>query len=195
METIIISPNGDPVTLVLSARTTLAALGLQNVDNTSDANKEVSTAQAAAIAVVQGQILVKQASVEISSAQILNWHTTEVDILPAPGVGKISRPVSIDLLCRFGTTPYTFSGGTQTVIPCYGSNISVSAGSSAGTFLTLVTSVNKIVGLGPPGLETFNTNLSLLENQKISIKHNSGGSYVGGDGTIKALITYFIINL
>lgn len=134
-------------------------------------------------------------SVEISSAQILDWHNTEVDILPAPGAGKIVRAVSIDLLCRFGTTPYTFSGGTQQITPCYGSNTSVNAGTAAGTFLTLVTSVDKIVGLGPPGLETFNHNLSLLENQKISIKHLSGGSYVGGDGTIKVLTTYFIINL
>lgn len=195
MGTIIISPNGDPLTLVLSARSTLVSLGLDQVDNTSDEDKPVSTAQAEAIAAVEGQIILKQASVEITSAQILDWHNTEVDLLPAPGAGKISRPISIDLLCRFGTTPYTFSGGTQQITPCYGSNTSVNAGTAAGTFLTLVTSVDKVVGLGPPGLETFNHNLSLLENQKISIKHLSGGSYVGGDGTIKVLITYFIINL
>lgn len=160
-DTIVISPDGDEITLVVSA----------------------------------GSSLLKSASVEISSAQILDWHNTEVDILPAPGGGKISRPIAIDLLCRFGTTPYTFSGGTQSLTPCYGGVTTVVAGITAGTFLTLVTSVNKIVGLGPSGLDTFNTNLSLLENQKISIKHSAGGSYVGGDGTIKALITYFNINL
>lgn len=160
-DTIIISPDGDEITLIVPS----------------------------------GSSLLKSSSTEISSAQILDWHNTEVDILPAPGAGKIVRAVSIDLLCRFGTTPYTFSGGTQQITPCYGSNTSVNAGTAAGTFLTLVTSVDKIVGLGPPGLETFNHNLSLLENQKISIKHLSGGSYVGGDGTIKVLTTYFIINL
>lgn len=160
-DTIIISPDGDEITLIVPS----------------------------------GSSLLKTSSTEISSSQILDWHNTEVDILAAPGVDKIVRPISIELLCRFGTTPYTFGTGL-TLIPCYGGDTSVSAGISAGAFLTTVTSVDKIVGIGPSFLNTFNTNLSLLENQKISIKRVSGsGAYVGGDGTIKVLTTYFIINL
>lgn len=56
---------GDPVFVLVRSNALLPTatdIGLGNVDNTSDANKPVSTAQSAAIAVVQADIDAHQAA-------------------------------------------------------------------------------------------------------------------------------------
>lgn len=49
----------------------------------------------------------------ITAAAIQAWHTTPIEIAPAPGVGRIIQPLSFLAQYKFGTVGFTKSDGTS----------------------------------------------------------------------------------
>jgi hypothetical protein len=80
-----------------------ATMLLNNVDNTSDANKPVSTAQAVAIAAAGNVFNVK---VSLTSAEILALFTTPKVLVAAPGAGKVIMPLRILINMVYNSATY-----------------------------------------------------------------------------------------
>ncbi len=78
---------------------------LDNVDNTSDVDKPVSTAQAAAIAVAVAAAITT-VKVSLSSAQILAGFTTPVSLVAAKGAGTFINVLSIAKRLTYGSITY-----------------------------------------------------------------------------------------
>lgn len=54
-------------------------------------------------------ILIKRKKVTISSAQIKNSYTSPVELIEAPGSGKIISPIDITVKYTYSTTPYNWT--------------------------------------------------------------------------------------
>ena len=96
-------------TAVQSAGLTKAAVGLGSVDNTSDANKPVSTAQAAAIAAVAASVTAQQMTVNMlrdlgAEPQTLMSGVTlqPINSLNEYGFDPTAPPPPVELMVRDG---------------------------------------------------------------------------------------------
>lgn len=131
---------------------------------------------------------VKTVKVSLSSAQILTLGTA-INLIAAPGAGKMIDVLKVFLRLNFVTTAYdtntavTLYLGTPTLYQLTGS----STGFLANTSTTMVQPAMQRY------LSAFSSIQSNFENQPVTIV--SGGNPANGDSTVDVWITYQIINI
>lgn len=185
-ESIIVSPNGDTITLIISAGVSLASLGLENIDNTSDEDKPVSTAQAAAIEAVS---IIKSVELELTSSQILNLHTTPVQYLAPIAANKYAAPFTHEYIYTFGGIVYTRDSSAQIITKYDG--ITDAGLEGAGAMLTQTFDcVSRTIGGN--GLSSINKNLLLNKGLFFSV---TTGFFSLGNGTLKIKVLYHVITV
>lgn len=134
----------------------------------------------------------KVATVELTSSQILNLHTTPVEIVPAQGPGNVIVPVSVLAEMEFGTTAYA-AGDTinlQYSGQSYGSAPNVAI---ANPNLTRVTGSS--FSLATP---TFTSNSGIFLNsvgKNVGLSALADNAFTSGDGKLVVTVWYVVGNL
>lgn len=123
--------------------------------------------------------------VDVSSAQIKALNASPVELVPAPGANKIIVPVSAVGFLSFGTTQYTVGGGEAVI-------------SYPGVFGSMMSFGNLIVASGnlisARSVSAFADFDGSIINQPLVLT-NQSADYADGDGTLKVLVTYNIVDL
>lgn len=124
--------------------------------------------------------------VQVESSDILNSNTTPIEIIPAPGVGKLIRVVDVVMYYNFVTTAYdtntdlifVYSGFVASAVREQPTTI-LTQGSN-GIFTTSGASILAIVGG--------------LENKGVLLMTNNGNPQ-NGDGTLTIHVYYYIMDV
>jgi len=165
-------------------KTTLALakadVGLGNVDNTSDANKPVSTAQAEAIAAVSSVIL--SVKVSLTSAEILQLFTTPKVIIAAPGAGKLIQPIYVTYRMNYLTAAYA----TNVIMNLQYDIVQYVIGTNTAVSASTDTIVRK-------NTDDISHNFAAV-NKGIALQMQTGNPTAGG-GSLDVYILYTIIAL
>lgn len=131
--------------------------------------------------------LIKVATVSLSSAQILSLKTP-VELIPAPGAGKIIIVDEVILSYTNGGTSYT---GGNTLDFKYDGNVT-SCGLS-GISGSAITGASIIIR---QYVYSTSTDITSAVNKNLAISVYSGGSnFATGNGTAKVTVVYRIITL
>lgn len=159
-----------------------------------DANGDVSLSSVALVnATVNGLPLnpsYQEVTVTLTAAQIKNMSVTlgaPVLLVPAPGVGKFIRLISVDIHSIFGTTAFLL-----------GSTLNLSYGGAAGASLvgncsnTVLTQNQNALGLTGLTLGSVVTNYATLADNKGLFIQASGAQFTVGDGTAKVVVRYSV---
>lgn len=123
---------------------------------------------------------VQTVKVSLSSAQILNSFTTPVELIAAPGAGKVINPLSVLVSATYNTTQYATNTSGRIIL-----NDKVIADldltfAASGQYVTSVVIESDIV--------------YDIINQPITFDTQTGNP-TAGDGTIDIHITYTVITL
>ena len=128
------------------------------------------------------------AKVTVSSSEILNLGSTDKQLLPSPGAGKINLPVRIIAKMRPGATAYS---ATPIYIVYY--NADTFQGASIVNISALfVSSTTEIIYFYPSN--PANNYQSFVEGAVLQLTASSG-SPTGGDGEIDVHIYYVTVTL
>lgn len=124
--------------------------------------------------------------ISLTASQFKNINTTPIDLIDAPGAGKIIGNVSGLFKLNFGTIPFNFSNGLlllknegAMVGKCYIAHENANA-TVSGVFDLLPPQI------GGPGI-------SAIPNTKLQLTQNSNAST--GDSTVDIYLTYEIVTL
>jgi hypothetical protein len=129
---------------------------------------------------------IQRAKVSLTPSEIQNLGTTPVELIPAPGVGKVINVMSVTSRVIFGTVAYNGTGG--------GLQISTVGG------VSFQATVNRFVVNSPSDAIIKNTisendsNGQLVENAAVEANW-SGVAPTVGDSNIDVFLTYEIITL
>ena len=133
-----------------------------------------------------GSSIVQQTKVTLSAAQILALFTTPVELIPAPGVGKVLNILDISARVNFNTVAFDASESMIT---------NFFSGAPAETFVLVNTAINNVATtlysgnkLSPGG------NGVVYENNSYSAAFTTTNPTVG-DGSIDVYVTYETITL
>lgn len=123
---------------------------------------------------------------------ILNLKAVPVQILPAPGVGKVIAVEHIFLQYKFVTTPYSNVGNNDVTFYWDAASISSPyAEFNSNGFLDQTVSHLTNVAISVVGTHQPNA-----ENQPLMLSHSGGVSeFSGGDGLLLVSTTYRFITL
>ena len=149
----------------------------------------VDTAIGVAIPSLTDKVLV--ATVTLSSANILALHTTPIQLLAAPGAGKINVIDQILFFFDYGGVQY--ANGSDIEVEYVGDTVDL-VPQLSNTDINIA--VDKIM-LRSNGTNTGASNVDLTAgvNTAIEISTNGGAAYITGNGTLKLFIKYRIITL
>lgn len=135
---------------------------------------------------------VRRAVLALSSAQILALHSTPLEIVPAPGVGKIILPISAVIQYFAGATPYTVNAGDTFMLLPEGA-ASIGFGYQADATGLIDQAINQIGNFGPTEISS---SLSSASGKGLSVAESDGGTpFSGGDGTVKITVLYVVVDL
>lgn len=134
----------------------------------------------------------KVSYVTLQPSDILNLKATPVQILPAPGVGKVIALDHIFLQYKFVTTPYSNTGNNDVVFYWNAAGASVPyAEFNSNGFLDQTVSHLTNVAISVVGAHQPNA-----ENQPVMLSHAGGVSeFASGDGLVVVSTIYRTINL
>lgn len=130
--------------------------------------------------------LLKSIEAELTSSEILNLHTTPIQLLGPPGADKYILPIVIDFNYFFGDTPYTRLSSAQIISSWDGVT---AATSGVGDMLTQTFNCGQNGGGGMP---LTNHNLILNKGLFLSI---TAGSFTLGNGTLKTKVLYHVVTV
>lgn len=132
------------------------------------------------------------ASVRLSTAQLLALDATPVELVPAPGAGKVIVPHgNVILSYEFGTTPYiTGSVGFQFMNGTIDTFVFI-AGGEVGLLESVVSAL--AFGLISDSAFAGRTDMSGAA-LKLKIT-GSGGPITAGDGALRIIVPYSVLTL
>lgn len=127
------------------------------------------------------------ATVDITSAQILAMGTTPIELLPAPGAGMYYDVEKV-VLEYTASTQYTTT-----------SRIAFDGALTAFVNTPLSSATNRIVNVSTNSVEKFTVYgedmwsfYNLPINRELALRAIGGVNPTGGDGTLRAIITYTV---
>lgn len=121
---------------------------------------------------------IKFKKVSLSSAQILSLNSTPVELLPAPGAGKVISVAKVVAVFTYGTATYVSAGNLNVV---QGANNIVQFGG-------LITNTADVIKDSAPSSAT------VLENTALDVTVTVGDPTTG-DGTLDFEIFYYEVEL
>ena len=133
----------------------------------------------------------KIATVSLSSAQILALYTTPIDLVAAPGAGKVIIPEDIILSIDYGTTTYTAGGVVRVSYSGETTQLLGTTNLEAGLFEKTADTV--VIGNFIP-ISTLVTDVTIGINKSLQITNNTA-VFTTGDSPIKVFIKYRILTL
>ena len=131
---------------------------------------------------------VQTASVTLSAAQLLNLHSSPVQLIAAPGPGNIVKPVSITLQYKAGSSPYNATDGNFAI------GTPSLPGAAHGPGAGFIDQPNdQVAYVG--GFGGASGSRSTFENQPVVVQQNGTTDWTGGDGSVVINISYTIVTL
>lgn len=151
---------------------------------TSDGTNWTSTAPSGVLSTVSGAL---------TNAQIKALHATPIQIVAAPGVGKILVPVMLSITMTYGGTNVFVAGAGQTIALYYGTALSVCLGlantSITAAYSSYCTNAGSMFA-GAGFSSVTNAALNLYSSSATEITGNAAG-----DNTIAYNLLYRTITI
>jgi hypothetical protein len=151
------------------------------LQNTKGNAGDVITSQGTGEPAIWSGPVVKQATVAVSTSQIENLHSAPVQLLPAPGAGKMIVVLSSVIEYVHGSTPFTVDGTATLAIPF--------GGLTANQTGFLDQSSNQVYVVAAGG----NGNFTAQVNQPVNLSNGSAAEASAGDGSLSVTVTYMVV--
>ena len=133
--------------------------------------------------------LVQQvAQVTLTAAQLIAMKTAPVNILPAPGAGKLLVIDAITFQFKHGSTQFT--GGGAVTFQYHGTSVNPHTGSVAAAVLQAATDDTEYLGPNVGGA----LDLQSAINQGLEIT-NATAAFAAGNGTAIVTVWYSVVTL
>lgn len=146
------------------------------------------------LAVTTQIVTYQAATLTLTSSQVLNLRATPIQILAAPGSGKVIRPVCCDVKLNYGGTN-AFTNGQ---------NFALKHGGSGGTSMGTINVASMLGGtanaytINNVMMGSNNVAATVLENAALFVQ-NSGATEISGnaagDNTVTVTLLYYILSL
>jgi hypothetical protein len=136
----------------------------------------------------------QQATVTLSSAQLLALHSTPVQIVPAPGVGFYIAPSYYYMQLHFGTVAYAGSGNCSFIYGGYPvvnptNLLSLYGWAAATSGIIIHTSSCQFIGICGEGLVPYTT------CGNAAVNFAAPPAVTGGNGTLTIVLNYSVLPL
>lgn len=131
---------------------------------------------------------VKQLKVSLTATQIKTLFSQPVDLIQAPGVGKLIEVISVSSKLNFNTVGFDVVGNVLSLTTDTATRPQFNDAGALNT--STLTTVHKL----QQSTKMAQNDAQLVENKKLVAKFDSADS-VNGDGTIDLYITYQVITL
>lgn len=155
-------------------------------------NSTVAASTAYTDAAVTAGTTVHTATVTLTSTQILGLNSTFVDLVSAPGAGKMIVPQTITLNYIFNTTAYTMVSSPQFFF-VWGHQSGNSYNYFPAATGLLDQTSNRMMWSGGVTEAAFTTNTTYI-NSLFSVFFGAGSATLG-NGTLKITVTYYILSV
>jgi hypothetical protein len=175
-------PNGVPI-ITINRDGTVSTEGIDFADGT----KQTTAAS--------GGGAVTSRTTTLTSAQLLDLANTPIQVVPAPGAGKLIVPISYTIKYNHVTTPYTIQGGSTMIVQYtnglgLGSNVIAFVANTLNGFFDSSASQVQVMGLNLSGVQS-QVDANDLQGQGLFILIN--GALTLGDGTLDVTVFYATI--
>ena len=129
----------------------------------------------------------QKTTVTLSSGQLQHLRANAVQLVAAPGSGKLLNLVSIVVQYRAGGTPFTLEPG---------GNFSLSLGAvRINVTLPSVGFIDQIANHVEMNNGSQGGSQSTVENQPLMIFNNGSGEWSDGDGSVIVTVYYTVVDL
>lgn len=134
------------------------------------------------------------ATLTLTSAQVLALRATPIQIVAAPGAGKVIRPVCCDVKMTYGGTN-AFTNGQ---------NFTLKHGSGSGTSMGTVNTASMLNGtttaytINNVMMGSNSVAATIMENQSLVVQNGGASEITGnaaGDNTVTVTLLYYILSL
>jgi hypothetical protein len=136
---------------------------------------------------VLAQTVVQPATVTLSSAQLQHLKATPVQLVAAPGSGKLLNLVSVVAQYKAGGSAYTVGNGGDLIAALGNTPLNIRL--NAVGFIDQIS--NHIQFNSPSGLGSQGS----MENQALMISNNGSGEWTDGDGSVIVTVYYTVVDL
>lgn len=133
-----------------------------------------------------GSGIVKTATVTLSSAQVLQLHTTPIQLIAAQGAGTVIVPIEISVWIDYNTTAYA----TDVALRLYFNNNAVTWQNLGATLDKTADFYRQLSIQGNASITGANT----LENVNFAVSTGISNP-TAGDSPVKITVIYTVINL
>ena len=163
------------------------------VTDNSDNNKTKTVAWED---VLKDNNLIQNIKVTLTPEQILNLHTTPVDLIPAPGPGKIINLINFISHYEFNTTPYTTTGEPRSQIEVKFQGQTYQQISLIAPISILESTIDCYGASNSwPGIPFQRNTSSLLPNAALQASIPANAPVTLGDSSIHVYLSYTIKDL
>jgi hypothetical protein len=133
------------------------------------------------------QTAVQSASVTLNSVQLQHLKVTPVQLVAAPGSGKLLNLVSLAGQYKSGGTAYTLGSGGDFIAALGNAPLNIRL--NAAGFIDQTS--NHIQFNSPSGLGSQ----SSMENEALTISNNGSAEWSDGDGSVIVTVYYTVVDL
>lgn len=129
---------------------------------------------------------VQKVTIPLTSAQLLTLQSTPIQVIPAPGAGKVINLLQAMIVYTFVSTPYSLGDNA---------NLELTASGNSLTLLNIAGILGLSFDLAAAFLTTWGSPPSTLDNQPIDLTFDGTADITAGDGTAVLTIYYFVVTL
>jgi hypothetical protein len=130
---------------------------------------------------------VQKATVPLSSAQLQHLRTNAVQLVPAPGSGKLLNLTSIVAQYKAGGTPFTIGSGGDFSLSLGATRINILLPSMG----LIDQAANQIqMNSGSHGGAQ-----NSMENQPLTVSNDGSAEWTDGDGSVIVTVYYTVVDL